>query len=247
MDPISIIMPVLGKCHYTKDFFKTFTESEIEYEFIIINNGKDEETKNFLEEMQKSNKRIVVIENEKNIGVASSWNQGIRAAKHNFLCIINNDIEILSGNWLREMQTTLKVNENVFYTTPATCYHKDPKKRTFKISHYEQLRYGTMGDDYIVGCCFMCPRKTFDTIGLFDEGFEVKYYEDLDFINRILECGKQVQMTRNSLIYHAVGATSRYVVGGDDNPNYYEKKWGNSPHNILKMQGPKIKGIKHFY
>ena len=251
MEPISIIMPVLGQHQYTKLFFEKFNKTVSEdYEFIIINNGKDKETKDIIQEQIESNYRIRVIENEKNTGVSASWNQGIKESKYDYICIVNNDIEFLSAHWLTEMQNTLKKNSNIYWTSPATVYTKDSKKQCFKIHHYEQLRYGDNQLDcfapYIVGCCFMIPRKAFDDLGLFDEDFDIKYYEDLDFINRILESGNKVMMTRQSLIYHAVGATSRITPGGGENESYYTKKWGDSRFNILSKQPPKIKSIKHF-
>ena len=251
MRPISIVMPVLGQSKYTQSFFETFYKTVTEeYELIVINNGKDKETKDLLAEQVSKNTKIKVIENEENTGVSASWNQGIKESEYDYICIVNNDIEFLSMSWLSEMQKTIDKIPNVYWTSPTTSYTKDPKKQCFKIHHYEQLRYGNHMNDsfapYIVGCCFMCPRKAFDDIGLFDEDFDIKYYEDLDFINRILQSKNRLMMTRPALIYHAVGATSRITPGGGDNESYYKKKWGNSKFEILSKQPPRIKSAKHF-
>lgn len=245
--PVSIIMPVLENIEYTKSFFSSFYKNTSgDYEFIIINNGQDEETKFFLLDLIKKDNRIRVIQNEKNIGVSASWNQGIKESKNDFICILNNDIEIFTPNWIFEMQKCLQINENVYWASPSTCYTKDLKKRCFRSHHYEQLMYGSNIDNYIVGCCFMCPREAFDEIGLFDEDFDVKYYEDLDFINRILSRGKKVSMVKSVIVYHAVGATSRITKGGENNENRYNDKWAATPYDILGMQPNRVKGVKHF-
>jgi len=250
MEPISIIMPVLGQSQYTQAFFDTFTDNTSgEYELIVINNGDDQETKDILSHQMSINPRIRVIVNKENTGVAASWNQGIAESVHDYICIVNNDIEFLSVRWNAEMQQMLIKNPEVYWTSPSVMYTKDRHKMCFKIHHYEQLKYEHSQDayaPYVVGCCFMCPRKACDTIGVFDEQFDIKYYEDLDFINRILQNGNRVKMTKSAIIYHAVGTTSRKTPGGDDNVNLYEEKWGESPYNIMAKQAPRVKGIKHF-
>ena len=228
---ISIVMPVLGNAKYTKEFFSSFVKTHAThlfvFEFVVINNGKDKETKEVLNKYKGyfGGDKFSIIENEQNAGVCRSWNQGVEKSKYPFICIVNNDIEFRTMNGILPLRDTLKKHRNVYWTSPKTCYEKDSKKRIIqRPHHYEQLRYGITVDHYVVGCCFMCPKICFEEIGLFDEEFDIKYYEDLDFINRILEHGKKIKMTEESLIYHAVGATSKHTAGGGMNEINYHKK-----------------------
>ena len=247
LSKVSIVMPVLGNCNYTKNFFDSFYgKTKCDYEFIIINNGDDLETENYLKEIMNKDNKVRVIKNEKNLGVSASWNQGIKESSCDYICIINNDIEIMTPEWLCKLQLKLMEDENIYWTSPHTCYTKDMKKRIYRIHHYEQLLYGVSKESYVVGCCFMCPKRAFNDIGLFDEQFNIKYYEDLDFINRILESRHRVAITNEVLVYHAVGATSRITKGGEENAKAYEEKWGNSKYDILKKQPPKENAIKRF-
>lgn len=247
-EPVSIIMPVLNNLQYTKNFMESFKKKTTpNYELIIINNASTDGTREYLESIQDN--KMIIVNNEENIGVAPSWNQGIKLAKYDYICIVNNDIEFMTPNWLNEMQLILKKSpEKVYWTSPATYYDKKkPICSGARISHYEQLRYGPFDSAYVVACCFMCPRKAFDELGLFDEKFAMKYYEDLDYINRILQAAKRVQMAQNVIVFHAVGATSRITPGGDLNRAYYDSKWGEFPRfDILKKQPAKVKAIRHF-
>lgn len=245
--PVSVVLPVLGKADYTERFFQSFYKTtQTTHEIIVINNGKDKETANLLKTLREKHNNIKIIENNENAGVAASWNQGIEKSNYDFVCIVNNDIEIMIPGWLREMQKTIAEKKQIYWTSPTTCYNRDMKKMIYRAHHYEQLKYGIAGDSYVVGCCFMCPKKAFEEIGPFDEGFEVKYYEDLDFINRILQAGKRVLMTRSAIVYHAVGTTSRKTKGGHGNESYYKKKWEGSGFDILAMQPNRTKSSKHF-
>jgi len=140
---------------------------------------------------------------------------------------------------LGALQKKLKNNSKTFWTSPRTVYNKNMRKVTYKIHHYEQLVYSKSDQNsYIVGCCFMCPRKIFEEneIGFFDEQFSIAYYEDLDFINRILAAKKFVSMCHDAMVYHAVGSTSRITPSDGKNEIRYNEKWGASKHNILAMQ-----------
>lgn len=248
-DAVSVIVPVLNNLDWTKQCLESaFPNSgNKEFEFIVIDNGSTDGTAEYLEEFAKTHPQLSVVKNEKNIGVAPAWNQGIKLAKYDYVCIINNDIKILTSDWLFEMQKVLKANPKIYWTSPRTCYSLDLKKISYKPSHYEQLIYGSSLDEYVVACCFMCPKKIFEEIGFFDEKFEVKYYEDLDFIARILSLGNKVKMCHSCLIYHGVGKTSRITTGGENNENYYQSKWGDTKFDILAMQpGRGVKGIKKF-
>ena len=249
LKPVSIVIPVLNHIELTKNFLQSMSDkTSAHYEMIIIDNNSTDGTKEFLNEISKNDPRVKIITNEKNIGVSASWNQGIKESQYEYVCFVNNDVEVLIPFWLREMQKTLNLNKNIYWTSPRTCYDKDMSNISYHASHYEQLFYGPNRLGYIVGCCFMCPSHIFnnDEIGLFDEKFDIKYYEDLDYINRILQNGKRVSMTPSSLVYHGVGRTSLITPGGGGNLSYYNEKWGNTQYNILAMQTNREKGIKHF-
>ena len=246
---ISVVIPVLYKHHLTdiclNSILKKHDLNKINLECIIINNECDPETSKLIEKYNNLN--IVEIKEPKNLGVSASWNRGIEHSSFDKIAIINNDIEFGFSNSLYEMGKTIESNPDIYWTSPITYYERNQKTITsFRISHYEQLKYGASGNNYVVGCCFMCPKISFNTIGMFDEKIAVRYYEDLDYINRILQAGKRLKMTERAAVYHAVGSTSRFVKGGEENEKYYQEKWANSPFDILKKQGNRKKGIRHF-
>lgn len=245
-----IIVPVYNNLQYTKKFYESFIKTISEpHKLIVIDNNSTDGTEEYFKSIQNDN--LVYIKNEKNVGVAPAWNQGIIKVQEllpedSYICILNNDIEFMSSNWVTELQKTLQSNPNVFYTSPRTCYDKNSPMSYKKVT-YEQLLYSKIANDqYVVGCCIMLSPECIKTIGLFDEMFEMKYYEDLDYINRILQSGNRVSMTGSVIVYHVRGATSRITPGGENNKNLYEQKWKNSGFDILEFQPKAEFGIKHF-
>lgn len=240
-DPVSIIMPVLNNCEYTKNCIESLKKNTSQKcELIIIDNNSNDETSSYVQSLSlPENIELNYIQNQDNKGVAPSWNQGIKNSKYEYIAIINNDIEFMTPDWLECLQKKLKNNKNIYWTSPRTVYTKNTNKISYKIHHYEQLVYGkTNKDSYVVACCFMCPKHIFEekNIGLFDEQFSIAYYEDLDFINRILAAKKFVSMCQSVMVFHAVGRTSRITSSDGKNEIRYNEKWGNSKYNILAMQ-----------
>lgn len=254
--PVSVIMPVLNNLNWTRQCVESVYSKSAgrEFEFIVIDNNSTDGTSKYLDQISTQHNNMRVIKNEQNIGVAPSWNQGVRESKYDYVCIINNDIIIQSDDWLFNMVKVLKKNPSVYWTSPRTCYSLDPKEVSYNPSHFEQLRYNREWSEYVVACCFACPKSIFDEddMGMFDEDFDTKYYEDLDFISRILEKGKRVKMASSVLVYHGVGKTSTITPGGAQNKEIYMNRWKGKKGNILARQpgldenGNPKKGIKHF-
>jgi glycosyltransferase involved in cell wall biosynthesis len=68
---VSVVIPVLNQLELTKlclDSIEKFTE-DIEYEVIVVDNGSNDGTPEYL-----AGKNVINIRNPENIGVAKAWN-----------------------------------------------------------------------------------------------------------------------------------------------------------------------------
>ncbi len=115
----------------------------------IVDNGNQ----NISEKIKHPN--IDVLVQEKNIGVASSWNLLCDTIfeTNDYAIILNDDIYLGRKDW--EIDNLL------------TNYKKD--------------FYVTMQD----WCAFILPKYTYKKVGKFDEEFYPAYYEDNDYIYRL--------------------------------------------------------------
>lgn len=253
MEQICVVVPVRNNLHLTKKFFDSFRSTNYfdkeKVNLLFIDDGSSDDTPTWLDDISKNFGWVEVLTHEKSKGVCSSWNEGSKWAESkdaDYIAILNNDIEFCSNGCLRALKEVLDKDQNVMWTSPETCYDRKIKVGKKAVCHFEQLLYSSSNTSYIVGCCFMIPRKALDIVGFFDEQFQIRYYEDLDYINRILQAGKKVRMALGSLIFHDRGSTSTKVSGGETNFDLYQKKWKGSPYNILEQQPKRVKSIKHF-
>jgi GT2 family glycosyltransferase len=96
-----------------------------------------------------------------NLGVAESWNLGLKLAMDNELLLICNDDNKLCPNLIEKLEEEyLKNPEQVFYS------FIDDKASAFSVFALN-------------------PKKAVEKIGLFDSSFYPAYYEDTDYLYRM--------------------------------------------------------------
>lgn len=90
---ISVVMSIFNFSHYPiKGIETTLAQSYTDFEFIIIDDGSNQQTKEILNGYAQCDNRIKLLVNETNIKLASSLNRGIRKAKGKY--IARGDVNI---------------------------------------------------------------------------------------------------------------------------------------------------------
>lgn len=144
------------------------------------------------------------INNEKNIGVAASWNRLLNRIfeKHEYALIINDDVYF--GKKESEVMSFILTEHRLFSTTTGTW------------------------------CNFIINWDLYNHIGDFDEKFFPAYFEDNDYAYRLkLEGVKPIQheflnpeIFRNSM---TIQKSPELNVNFEKNKQYYIQKWGGLP------------------
>lgn len=127
-------MPVYNELFYTKQTVDDVLNSiqDIDYEFIIINDWSDNDTRDWLNKNKKSN-RIVV--HQENSGVTKSWNLWVDMAKGDYICIINNDV--LIPPWTFEKLISGFTDPSIMMVCPRYTQKKeDYWDRIFYLEHH---------------------------------------------------------------------------------------------------------------
>lgn len=132
------------------------------------------------------------------IGIGKALNRGLSLAKGDFLCVLNNDII------LHDSLADFCDNEGV--VTGKVANQSDDKPRSF----------------------YVMPRWVYETIGGYDEQFEVGYWEDNDLIKRWENAAIPIKIL-DKHIDHVGGGTIDKMPGRDEffeaNRRRYEDKW----------------------
>lgn len=106
---VSVIMPAYN----VEQFVENATESILNqtypnFEFIIVDDKSSDATFDILQSFKKKDKRIVLIKNQKNIGVSKSLNRALRLAKGKYIIRMDAD----DWSYPKRFELQIKLMEN---------------------------------------------------------------------------------------------------------------------------------------
>ena len=120
--------------------------------------------------------------NSVNAGVSRAWNMGAMLAEGEFLCFINDDVE-LAADSLERLRAVLESDGSIGEIGPCGGRFIDGEAG-------ERLGQERLEDaDEISGFLFMARREVFDRVGGFDVRFTPAGFEEIDFSFKVREAG----------------------------------------------------------
>jgi GT2 family glycosyltransferase len=188
-----------------------------DFEVIVVDNGSVDGS---CERIEEQYPWVRLIKNSSNRGFATACNQGIKAAKGSYICLLNNDIEV-EPDWLSElvdgmerhpecgMGTTKMMfldDREVFYNT-GDLFHAWSAGGGRGQGEKDVGQYDR--EDYVFGACAgagIYRRELFDAVGIFDEDFFI-FAEDVDFNMRSQLQGFKTVYLPKAKVYHIGTAT----------------------------------------
>ena len=102
---ISVVTSVRNCLAETKEFLDTLVrfKPHLKMEIILIDDGSEEETRNFLRQQPGIN----LLHNSSSLGFGKSNNMGVSAAIGEWLLFLNNDL-VLTQNWFSPFEYVIK-------------------------------------------------------------------------------------------------------------------------------------------
>ncbi|AXV33691.1 glycosyl transferase [Aeromonas hydrophila] len=213
-----------------EDFFKSLA-CQIYNNFILYvidNSSKPESLRLARELASQYGIETTFIDNEgNNVGVAAGNNQGALAAESDecdYIVFINNDLLFEQSTVFLEL-VKVAIDDNVKVLSPLILNFPagniwyaggeiDELKAVaphFMIDEaYKPNTIGRARFTYAPTCFLMIARDIWEQVGLMDERY-FAYYDDTDFLYRIVQSGFLVELIPSALIYHKVGSST----GGD--------------------------------
>ena len=150
---------------------------------------------------------VIVVVNE-GTGMSKAVNQGLRCASGDYFLIMNNDVELQRGA-LADMCKKRSIVSSVLNGKPQSFW----------------------------GCFFAFSREVYELIGPMDEGYELTYCDDYDYIMKAREVGIQLACAENVFVTSEEHQTMKHVEGRhaivDRNRKRFQDKWGISPDAVL--------------
>jgi len=197
---VSIIVPIRYRADLTRVCLDSIMQyTTVDFELIIVQEGEDKE---ITELLRKYNGKFV--QNKEPKGFAGAMNSGLKLAKGDYYCFLNNDTVVTPG-WLEEM---LKIFDDKEIGLVAPTFTEAETRQSVDLNNENEVEYV---DDplSLKGVCFLIKKSVIDKIGEWDERFGLGGGDDNDMCYRVKQAGYKMAIARKSYIYHYGSASFR--------------------------------------
>jgi GT2 family glycosyltransferase len=185
------------------------------FKVYVADNGSTDGSVNFVRRNYPS---VGVIQVKENIGFSRISNLAIRQSKADFVCLLNNDMEV-SPDWMTILMENFLAPKVAVAVPKMYDFHGRVNsaggvcdfygfaynRGIGEIDHgqYDQAGYVAYG---CLGAALI-KRSVFDEIGYLDETY-ILYHEDVDFSWRLILRGYKIAYNPRSVVYHHHMGTS---------------------------------------
>ena len=248
---VSIIIPTKDRADLLETCIKSILSLTTypAFEVIIIDNGSTEpETDEFFKQLPKN--KVKVFHDPSPFNFSALNNHAAKVAQGELFCLLNNDIEILTPDWLEEMVSFAiqpgigAVGARLWYENNTLQHggiiiglggvaghsHKHLSKESPGY-FYRALLHQTLSA--VTAACLVVRRDVFEEVGGLDESLAVAF-NDVDFCLRIRESGYRNVWTPYAEMIHHESISRGYENTPEKQERfkkeilYIQKKWGDT-------------------
>lgn len=220
------------------------------YHITIVDNGSvEKETLEQFSKWEKTNKKISVLRDDSPFNYSRLNNHAARKTQADLVCLLNNDIEIITPDWLEEMAGHA-IRNDIGCVGARLWYPNDTLQHGGVIlgiggvaghshKYWPKGDVGYMGRavctqalSAVTAACLMVKRSIYEEVGGLDESIKVAF-NDVDFCLRVRKAGYRNMWTPFAEMYHHESASR----GHEDNPekvarfnaevDFMNNRWGN--------------------
>ena len=201
-------LPILEKCLRALEKQKLSEENHIEgYEVVLVDDGSTDGTLNWLAVHKDEFPHVRCFE-QNHAGPAAARNLGVEKAQGDTIIFIDSDLVVLSNFLQAHTNALVQGREKLgsdtsgtrrdrFFTYGAvinTCNFANPTAEPYKITDFSAAFFAT-GNVAI-------PKHWLEEAGLFDNGFQLYGWEDLELGVRLKNLGLKLIKCPEAVGYH---------------------------------------------
>ena len=222
------------------------------FEIIIVDNGSDEPVARELLDTLNKKENIRVLDKPIPFNFSELNNWAAKAAQGDVLVFMNNDMEVIEEDWLRELIShTLRPNvgpvgaklifpDGYIQHAGMILGIGGVAGHAFKFLHH--LNPGHIGRAGIIqnysavtAACMAIQKSIFEKLGGFDQENFGTAYNDTDLCLRAWDLGYRTVYTPHATLYHYESASR-----GLENSNAKKERWKIEADNLKKKWGSVI-------
>ncbi|WP_047264436.1 glycosyltransferase family 2 protein [Candidatus Liberibacter africanus] len=239
---VSIIIPIYNNHHLLKICLESIYQKTTypNFEVIVVDNLSDDpKTLSYLTNISKKHSNLRVVPDDTYpFNYSRINNRASLHAKGQYYCFLNNDTEVINGEWLYEM-VSIASQPKVGIVGARLWYREKrfQKTRKRRIQHggvvmgiggiaghknkHHRARPRTINYQYfamifthsitaVTGACMVMSKKCFMHVGGFDDENTPVAFSDTDLCLRVLEKKYRNVWTPHADLYHDESSTRKY-------------------------------------
>ncbi|WP_347242809.1 glycosyltransferase [Thermogutta sp.] len=223
-------------------------------EVIVVDNASSDGTAPYLQELARTDSRVHIILNDRNLGFAAANNQALRQARGEFLVFLNNDTVVPPG-WIARLVRHLVAHPDWGLVGPVTNwigneaqipvgYKTLAEMPQWALSHCRDNDGKYLPIPVAALFCAAMRREVFQKVGELDERFGIGMFEDDDYALRMRQAGFEVVCVEDVFVHHEGKAAFKgmpkdaYDSLFAENRRLFEEKWGRPwvPHRYRRPE-----------
>lgn len=197
------------------------------YEVTVIDNGsEDRRLLDYLAAMTDRHANFSVIHDDRSFNYSALNNEAVKQAKGEMICFLNNDIEVITVNWLEQLLHWLQMSEvgvvgAKLYYADDTIQHAGvvvgPGGCANHLHAFVDRREGGYCEratypqelSAVTAACMLTRKSTFEALGGFEAEQLPVAFNDVDFCLRVRKSGLKVMWTPYAELYHFESVSRR--------------------------------------
>ncbi|GJL81930.1 MAG: hypothetical protein DHS20C01_15640 [marine bacterium B5-7] len=212
-----------------------------EYEIIGVNNQSESALTFELMEAYRANPRVRFIDYDQPFNFSTIINRGAAEARGEYLVFLNNDIEIITWQWIEELlcqaaQQGIGVVGGKLFYPDNTVQHAGIVVGIDGYAGHTHKRIACHAQGYgnrlqlvsnvsaVTGAFMMVGRELFHSVGGFDEVEFPVACNDVDFCLRVMDAGYWNVFTPYAQAYHLESASRGYEMTEEKRKRFQREK-----------------------
>ena len=182
-----------------------FSQSVLPYEYIFVDGGSDDRTLSIIEAMMSKFRdagvKTQLIKQPRGGGIAHAWNMGIRAARGEWIFILNSD-DWYDSNCAERVSKAAAVRADADLIVGSTRLYDDSADTAGTLHRSRSACLFPFLNPINHPACFI-KKTVYDEIGYYSEDYRVA--SDYDFLYRCAKVGKKIVRDSDIIVERMAG------------------------------------------
>lgn len=258
---VSIIIPTRDMLHLLQPCVESILQKTqwSNYEIIIVDNQSHcEQTLNYMQQVAEQYPQVRILVYDDVFNYSAINNYAVDQAQGSVICLLNNDTEVISADWLDEMvsrvlQPTIGVvGARLYYTDGRVQHAGDVVGIGGGATHLHGILSGNdvgymsravAAQDLsaVTAACLVTTKALYQKLGGLNQKQLTVAFNDVDYCLRVRQAGYRVIYTPYAELYHHESVSR----GGEDTPE--KKARAKAEGDYMRKQWPAMKLGDDYY